>query len=110
MFTLMYPPYRKTEAILENFSSSSPTVFPPLNCVNVSNKLINCNYNWSNANVHPFAEKTNLLPLRMVVQDVLHPLSGTYMGVNLCGEDAFVPEHLLYHTQIRTILNKMGCK
>ena len=46
----------------------------------------------------------------MVIQDVLHPLSGTYMGVNLCGEDAFVPEHLLYHTQIRTILNKMGCK
>ena len=46
----------------------------------------------------------------MVIQDILHPLLRADVGVNFCGKDAFVPEHLLHNTEVRTIFNQMGCK
>ena len=46
----------------------------------------------------------------MVIQDILHPLLRADVGVNFCGKDAFVSEHLLHNTEVRTIFNQMGCK
>ena len=51
-----------------------------------------------------------LLPLRMVVKDVLHPLVGGDVGVDFGGEDAFVAEHLLYNAEIGTVFHQVGGK
>ena len=50
------------------------------------------------------------LLLRMVVQDVFHPLVGGDVGVDFGSEDAFVTKHLLHHAQVRTALYQMGSK
>jgi hypothetical protein len=46
----------------------------------------------------------------MVIKDVLHPLLRADVGVNFCGKDAFVPEHLLHNTEVCAVLNKVGCE
>ena len=46
----------------------------------------------------------------MVIKDILHPLLGTDVGVNFCGKDTFVPEHLLHNAEVCTVLNKVGCE
>ena len=50
------------------------------------------------------------LPLRMMLQNVFHPLLGADVGINLCSKDAFVAEHLLHYAQVGTVFNQMGCK
>ena len=38
------------------------------------------------------------------------PLGRLYMGIYLCRGDAFMPQHFLNDTQVRTILDQMGRK
>ena len=46
----------------------------------------------------------------MMLQNVLHPLLGTDVGVDFGGKNAFVAEHLLHNAQVCTVFNQMGCK
>ena len=50
------------------------------------------------------------LSLRMMVKDVLHPLLRADVGVDFCGEDALVPQHILHGTEVSTVLNKVSGK
>jgi hypothetical protein len=46
----------------------------------------------------------------MMIQYVFHPLVGGYVGVDFCGEDAFVAKHLLHYAQICTVFYQVGGK
>ena len=46
----------------------------------------------------------------MMFKNVLHPLTGTDVGVDFGGEDAFVAEHLLHHAQVCAVFHQVGGK
>ena len=50
------------------------------------------------------------LPAGMKITDFLVPCGAVYMGIDLSGGNAFMPEHFLHHTQIRSVFHKMSCK
>ena len=44
----------------------------------------------------------------MMVEDGALPLAGVDVGVDLGGEDALVPEHLLYGAEVGSVLDEVG--
>ena len=47
------------------------------------------------------------LAFGMVAEDALLPLGSVDVGVDFGGENGFVPQHLLHHAQVGTVLHKV---